>query len=355
MQLLHKPDFEETRQYWRAFWENEIIDRPCCRVTAPKDGVVIPQAPPGLQVNIDPAEYRALAEQFDEYASAIYWAGEAVPAFMPNFGPDLFASFFGAELQYSESSPDTSWAVPFVDDWSAIKGLFEAPSGKWWDRINQLYSVFAEVAQDRFILSIPDLHGNMDGLAAIRGPQKLCEDLLDSPEDIDFAMREIRKAFPMVYEALFKTGKMDVGTSCWLPYYSEKRFCVLQCDFIIMISPEHLRRWVVPALIEEASFLDHSVFHYDGPGALVHLDDILAIEQIHSIQWTPGDGQPPLIEWMDLLKRIQAAGKGLYIGATPEEVKVYHKELKPEGVFYSVWANTQKEADDILKWLKDNT
>ncbi len=355
MELLHKPDFEEAKRYWRAFWEGSIIDRPCCRVTAPKDGIEIPAYPPSFHYNIDPSEYRNIAEQFDRFASSIYWAGEAVPVFGPNFGPDIFAAFYGAELDFSESSPETSWAVPFIDDWSNVKGLFDKPGGKWWERTLKFYAEMADVAQGRFIGCMPDLHGNLDGLAAIRGPQKLCEDLLDFPEQIDIAMLEIRKGYAPVYDEIYRVGKMESGTSCWLPYYSEKRFCVLQCDFITMISPAHLRRWVIPALTEEASYLDHSVFHYDGPGALVHLEDILSIKEIHSIQWTPGDGQPPLIEWIDLLKRIQTAGKGLYISATPEEVKVFHKELKPEGVFYNVGANSQKEADELLKWLKDNT
>ena len=38
MNLKYKPDFEEARKYWDAFWNKEIIDRPCIVTTSPKDG-----------------------------------------------------------------------------------------------------------------------------------------------------------------------------------------------------------------------------------------------------------------------------------------------------------------------------
>jgi 5-methyltetrahydrofolate--homocysteine methyltransferase len=63
-----------------------------------------------------------------------------------------------------------------------------------------------------------------------------------------------------------------------------------------MISPEMCRRFVVPALEYEASCLKHNIYHYDGIGALTHLDDILAIQSIDGIQWVPGAGQKRTID-----------------------------------------------------------
>ena len=111
----------------------------------------------------------------------------------------------------------------------------------------------------------------------------------------------------------------------------------------------------MPALEEESSYLDHCCYHLDGPDALVHLDDILSIKGIDAIQWIPGEGNPPQVEWLDLLKKIQNAGKGLHILASPEEVKVFHKALRPEGVIYDIQASSKQEAEDLLKWLKKNT
>lgn len=80
-----------------------------------------------------------------------------------------------------------------------------------------------------------------------------------------------------------------------------------------MVSPEICREYIIPALEEEASFLDHCVLHLDGPDALPHLDDVLAIKGIDVLQWVPGAGQPPVWKWTDVLLKAQKAGKGLQI------------------------------------------
>jgi hypothetical protein len=62
-----------------------------------------------------------------------------------------------------------------------------------------------------------------------------------------------------------------------------------------------------------------------------------------------------MIEWIDLLKRFQAAGKNVFVGCSVEELKVFHRSLKPNLVFYTVWVGSQREADQLLTWLERNT
>lgn len=59
---------------------------------------------------------------------------------------------------------------------------------------------------------------------------------------------------------------------------------------------------------------------------------------------------------MDLLKKIQASGKGLWIyDWTSEEIRQYYKELKPEGLVFSLDVNSTDEADSLVEWLTGNT
>lgn len=347
MYLQHKPDFDQAREYWRAYWSGEIVDRPC--VCLKVGGGRIPP-PTSLNGFMDADR---VAANFDDWASDVPWMAEAVPFLQPNFGPDQFAAWLGGELIHSEAK-DTSWSKPIVRTWD--QAHLESPIGIWWERALEFHRRIAEVSEGRFLIGMADIHSNMDALSALRGPQDLCADLLDVPDEIDSAMVSVRRSFAPVFEGLEAAGQMaDRGYIGWLPFYSQERFAVLQCDFACMVGPSHFRRWILPALEEEASFLDHAVYHYDGPDALVHLKDVLSIRQIDAIQWVPGEGNPPVIEWMDLLVEIQKAGKGLYIGASPDEVKVYHKTLKPEGVLYDVSVSTPQEAEDLLAWLKANT
>lgn len=354
MTFALKPDFEEARRRWKAFWQGEIIDRPCCRVLAPRDGAKQQPHPPGLQ---DPkADLRAYAEAFDLWASGIYFGGDAVPFFYPNFGPDIYTAFLGADLEGFDHGTSTSWAIPFVKDWRTDAPSLAEPHGHWWETMLRYVSTIRDVARGKWGVGVLDLHSNLDCLAAARGPQNLCMDLLDCPDDVEAAMDVVRRTYQPIYDGLFfASGQDETGTASWLPMYCEGKFAVIQCDFICMISPDAARRFLYPALEEETRFLDQCCYHLDGPDALVHLDDLLAIDGIDAIQWVPGAGNAPHIEWTDLLKRIQSAGKALYVGGGIDEVKIYHRELRPEKVFYDTWAPSQREADDLLNWLRANT
>jgi hypothetical protein len=353
MDLVYKPNLDEAKKYWRAFWAGEIIDRPCIGITTRRPDAKSVPGPPGLNGFHDPDQVLPLVE---ECLSQMLFLAEAMPAFVINFGPDQFAAWVGADLHYEASSGETSWSVPMVNDWPTDGRDIDRPHGVWWDKALDYYRRAAEYAEGKFVLGFPDFHSNMDALSALRGPQNLCMDLWDVPDEIDSAMNKVKKAFAPMYEALEDAGRMPgAGYTTWLPFYSEGRYAALQCDFACMVGPEHFRRWILPALEEESSYLDHSVYHYDGPDALVHLHDVLSIPGIRAIQWVPGSGNPPVIEWMDLLKEMQKAGKALFLGASPDEVKIYHRELRPEGVFYYVGVSSEKEADDLLAWLKHHT
>ncbi|HNT34449.1 MAG TPA: hypothetical protein PKH07_05550 [bacterium] len=347
--LVHKPDFRQAVRRWEAFWQGEMIDRPCLVVTAPKEGAT--SAPHPAYMAGHTGCYREVVEQYDRWAQGIWFGAEAMPFLEPSFGPDVFAAFVGAELKYDTA---TSWAVPFVEDWESVLPL--DLTGEDWKRMKDYVQTASEFAKGRFLIGMLDLHSNMDCLASIRNPQRLCMDVLDCPELVDRAMQNVQKLYPKVFEEVYRAGSMaNQGCIGWTPVYSPKRFAVTQCDFICMLGPEQARRFVIPALAEEAAYLDHCVYHYDGPGALKHLDDILAIADIDCIQWVEGAGNPPLIEWMDLLKKIQAAGKSVEVRCPAEQIPIFHKNLLPDRVVYITNTATQKQAEELIIWLKANS
>ena len=93
---------------------------------------------------------------------------------------------------------------------------------------------------------------------------------------------------------------------------------MLQSDFAAMISPQMFERFVLPDIATCCDQLDHAFYHLDGKGQIPHLDLLLSIENLHGIQWIPGDGQPPPEDWLPLLQRIREGGKlcQLFVSAT---------------------------------------
>ncbi len=355
MELLYKPDFEEARKHWEAFWNREIIDRPCLAVTAPKEGHEIPPAPPYMD-GWD-GDFAEAVARWEARAEHTYFAADAIPFFEPSFGPDQFGAFLGADLDRStESYSRTSWAVPYVENWEESLPIQLDPDNAWWTKMLELMRVAGEASEGKFLVGMLDMHSNLDALASIREPEDLCMDLVDCPDLVHRAMADVRALYSEIHDALREAGNMaERGSIGWISFYSPGRFAVMQCDFAIMVSPEMFDAFILPALEEEAAFLDHSIYHYDGEGALRHLDSVLAIENLDGIQWVPGAGKPAQTEWAELLVKIQAAGKSLHVSGPMDRIKHLHGILKPEGVFYQTFANNEREADELVEWFVRNT
>lgn len=351
---MNIPDFDRKKTYFKAFWEKELLDRPLLGVTAPLTDKFKPL--PYL-FGVESGNYREALERFAFNVENTYYAGEALPYYECSLGPDQFAAFMGGKIEFSEEAA-TSWVHPFWnDDYTEADVRLDTSPDGYFEKLMGFIKTAREFAGGRFLLSMPDLHGNMDAIMAARSSQNLCIDLADDPEKVQRVLGQILTLFPRIVDAAAAAGEMDNnGYIGWIPTYSEEKFAVLQCDFSIMISPEMCRYFVIPALEYEASRLKHNVYHYDGVGALAHLDEILAIKAIDVIQWVPGAGQPRTIEWMDLLKKIQKAGKSLWLyDWSPEEIKARFRELDPRGLFFSTSARTPKEADELIAYVRDHT
>ena len=350
---MHIDDFERKKNYFHAFWNKEIIDRPLINVKAP----LKPLLPVSYLEGAETGDYLPVLEKIAANVENTWYGGEALPYFECSFGPDQFASFLGGKIIYSKGA-QTSWVMPFWDDdYTPESVSFDTSKGSSFGRLMDFIRTAADFAGGRFLISMPDIHSGMDAISAARGSQTLCLDLADDPGRVKKVLEKMLPFFPKLVDSVSEAGNMESnGYIGWIPAYSREKFAVLQCDFSIMISPEMNRRFVIPALEYEASCLKHCVFHYDGPGALVHLDDILSIKQIDAIQWVPGAGQPRTIEWMDLLKKIQKSGKGLWLyDWTVQEIKEHFKELKPEGVLFDTWVNNREEGEELLEYLKRAT
>lgn len=347
-----KPDLEEAERRWLAFWDHELIDRPCCVVRAPRQGAEPAPQPAYMAGALD--DGGAAARQALAWGRSVYWAGEAIPAYTPSFGPDMFAAFLGSELAFPGEGHGNSWAMPCIDDWERGLPIELDPDNYWWRRMLDFCRVLASTFQGEMLVSHLDLHSNLDALLAMRGGVGLCTDLIDVPELIDKAMADVRRLYAAIDEGIREAGCMTRATG-WMPVYHPQRTNAVQCDFAALIGPHHFRRWALPALEEEAAHLGHCIMHYDGPEMLVHLDDACAVPGLDCIQWQPGAGNKPFVEWMDLLVEIQARGVAVYVGCSLDQLPVYHRELRPELVCYVCSAAGEREADEALKWLVDHT
>jgi hypothetical protein len=352
IQLEFKPDFDRARYYWDAFWRHELIDRPCTVIIA--EGPDPQVMAPVLQA-VD-ADFDVMINAYDKYARSHCFLGESIPGFTPNFGPDQFTGFLGAPLKIDPQSPDTSWTEKVVAHWPDFLPLKIDENNPCWKRMHEFHQAAETYCKGKCLLYEIDMHSNFDSLEALRGAENLLFDLADSPEVMERVIDQMRPLYNYVYESFRRYGNKEVlGTNSGMELYSRGKTDFIQSDFICIMNPAMVRRFVLPALEEESQFLDHSCFHLDGPDALVHLDDILSIKEIGAVQWLPGAGARPQHQWPEVLHKIQSAGKAIVVYADCDLVKEIHKDYRPELVVYHVSTDSRRQAEDLLVWLKSNT
>lgn len=362
LSLTSKPDVVEAVKRWECFWRGELYERPLVVASVPKDGVAPEEVVDiyGLryyQAVIGPWQERL--ELIDRWLDQVCFPGEMMPSFSPDLGPDQWAAFFGAELQFSEGSRATNWVHPIVEDWQAVLPLKFDPYNHTFCRLLEYAKCLADHGEGRYLVAQIDAHSNADALSAMRGPERFMMDLYDCPDLVEKAMLDMRRSYKPVHEALAKAGRMG-GERGFTHYgfWHPRSFQVVESDVICMLSQEHFRRLIMPALEEEVACHEGVYFHLDGPGALRHLDDILSIPGYWILQWQSGDGQKPNWQWLDVLQKAQKAGKAVHVfgpGLNLEAVQSVHCQLDPASVIYSPELGCEAEASRLLEWLVKNT
>lgn len=352
--MIFKEDWEQCKERFNAFWDGEIIDRCCIAITAPR--IKAKSSPAELEEaeNIiqkwTNSEYRI--NQFMNYCTNTYFAGEAFPLFWNNLGPGVLAAFVGAKHIFAE---DTVWfdSDPVIKDWSRISKINFNKNSCMWQTLMDLTGYAYSNSINKFIVGITDLGGNFDIAASLRGTEELLFDLYDYPEEVKSLIEQIDNIWSECYEYLLSiSNKNSQGISSWMPLWCKERWYPLQCDFSAMISPSMFEEFVKPSLIRESKFLDKSIYHLDGPGEIPHLDHILDIDEITGIQWTAGAGNANEGDekWYPMYKKIQGKGKNLVLlGIQPQCIEKLLGSLSSRGLFISTHCSSEEEVRELLK------
>ena len=345
----YKPDYEQSKERIDAFWERELIDRPVVQFVLAK--------PPDERVP-EPASHHATSEERwldTEYQVELHSArlanhrflGDSMPVAYPNLGPEVLSSFYGCPIHFGDFG--TSWTDPILDDWAEADQLQLDWESPYLKKIDEITDAFLEAGKDKYIVGMADWHPGGDGIAALREPQRLAIDMLENPDAIKAFLPRITADFQRVYDRFYdKLRAHGQPISTWLPLVSDLKYYIPSNDFSIMISKPMFDDVFLPGLIEECRFLDRSIYHLDGPGALHHLDSILSIEELDALQFVPGAGNEGFAQWVPVYQRAQAAGKAIEVFCTLDEIDHIIDVLDPHGLYLWVEGVPSVEAADGL-------
>jgi hypothetical protein len=352
LQLQNCPDADLIMQRFEAWWLCEIVDRPLVSLS-------VQQSKP---LNLPEKDYATTRDRWfdaefqiewhDAYFSQLESVGDSLPVFMPNLGPEVLATLFGAELEFSDES---SWSVPLVESCRDIAGLkvdFENP---YWQNIRKATDLSLEAGKGKWITGFTDFHSNGDLLASLRDPQDLCIEMMDDLEGVRLACENVTPIYLEAYNDL--VGRIRAAgqpTLTWLSAPTWGRMMVPNCDFSALISKAMFEEAIWPSIVAEMEQGDRSIYHLDGPNALQHTDLILDSPKLNALQWVYGAGNGPATKWVEVYQKAQAKKKALQVHCSDlADAREMMKVLKPAGVWFTVGGSySRDEAESFLKELE---
>lgn len=346
-----------------AFWTGDLKDGPLVWATA---AGALPGPPPPEPPTEEADEWTDVGYVMARAESDIartYYAGDALPVHHPWLGPDQFAAWMGAEISFKPRD-NTSWVKPFLEDGEEFPDFRLDPANRWWRLYLSILDASVERGRGRWVTCYPDLHTGIDGLAAMRGPERLMIDMVECPEAVRRAMGRMTGLWKEIVDAvsavLLPGGQ---GTTNWTMGWSARRFaCLGQNDFTCLIGPRMFDEFVREDTVECCRHADRVIYHLDGPGALPHLPRLLEIDALHCIQWIQGAGAPLPSAWLALLRRIQDAGKTvqvMYAGAHGgnadfrAELDALCGALDPDRLFIAASVDRPEKADFIVRHARE--
>ncbi len=352
MPIEHIDDWQMRLRRQEAFWSRAILDRPVAIMQCRNEKADHPW--PAKKEWASHRERWFDAEFHAEAALAnvmhTHFLGDALPGAWPNLGPEVFSAFFGAELEYG---PSTSWSIPNLEDWDKVDNLRFSEDNFYWRQIMKMTDLLLEMGRGMFYTGVTDLHPGGDAIAAFRDPLNLNIDMVEEPEKVKALIDRVTEVFCRVMDVYYdKLHAAGQALTTWIGITSPGKWYVPSNDFSCMVSKEMFDEIFLRGIVAECKHLDHSIYHLDGPGALRHLDSLLAIDELDAVQWVFGAGQGRATDWLDVYKKIQGAGKGNYLPLDADELDVIMRELKPEGLWLRIGGVENPEhAEAILKKL----
>jgi 5-methyltetrahydrofolate--homocysteine methyltransferase len=352
--LLYHSDWIEARERLTTWWNGGDIGRPVIQLTTgnPNPVEAIPSfpEPEGWQTyySTKSLPYRVHCALYGP-SEALYF-GEACPTGSPgDLAPNTLALYLGCK---GREMPGTVWCEPCIESLETARFEYD-PDNFYWKFSQDAFRQVAEKGKGKMLLQFPDLIEGLDTLAAMRGTQILLQDLIERPEWVHESLKKITQLYFHYYDMLYDIIRDDVGGSVyWV--WAPGRLTKLQCDFSAMISPGMFKEFMVPVLTEMTERVSYSMYHWDGPDAVCHLDALLSIPHLDMIQWVPGDGASPSHnkEWWPLYHRILDSGKKLFIYINnSDHLLTFKKEFgsKMKGMLLNMPCSTPEKAKEILK------
>lgn len=356
--MINVENWDRIRERLNAWWNHEL-DRPVIQAFGRRAGVSSDDVVPAhfplwgfMEMHPQAEEVPAL---FQKWASQMYFGGEAFPNLRLNLGPGTIAAYLSGYCSYRPEQHTVWFEKPL--SWDEIEGLEFQENNVWWQYTLRATKAAANACDGDYITGMTTFGGILDVLASLRGTQQLLMDVVDEPERVNAMRRKIQDIWHRCYSRQYEMlQSAQTGSSHWMGFWSPGKYYPIESDFSAMISPRLFEEMILPELVEQARFLDHSIYHLDGEGELPHLDMLLEVPEIDGIQWIPDPKNEycESLRWVEMYRKILAKGKLLVLQRIQDPWKIPEllRHIPGEGVLIHHYFASEEEAREFVKLIR---
>lgn len=353
MLMINVSNWQERKKRYEEYW-TKTNNTPILHVTAPSDKTT--EFDPGVckdrwtDVEFHCRESRG-------YFKNTYYGGDSYPYYLPDHGFDVATSMLGIEIERNDVS---AWAVHLDKELSEFTDFSFKPNNKDFVSMTKALDYYVNDAKGTgnevdYIVGMIPFNTLYDGVSSLIGPDNLCMEMIDSPEEVHRVANAHFELFKEVYSKFeAQTNKYQGGSTNWLGVYSDVPWYYISDDFIVMLSDEFFEEFIMETLYKTVEFHKRTLFHLDGENAVRHLPKILTLQKLTGVQVQATPFRQSAEFWTPYLKDIQKAGKTAWIEARHfDDLKYLVENLEPQGLFIKTWADTKAEAQRMERFVRD--
>jgi hypothetical protein len=307
-------------------------------------------------------EYRleVLEESFDQ----AFFLGDAVPCLDPDFGPSFLPSLLGRPYKVSER---TVWfdVEPFEDP-DEIFGLSIQRESSYYRVFTEYTRRACEMSEGRFLVGVTDMGSEIDVLASLYNRESLLADMLLEPKRVK---RLLEKVGEWWKEATLENERAirewQDHTITWVPVANAQPWAPILSELAAMVSPIVFEDIIIPSIKRESGIYDQILFNVDGDSYARHLQQVLSLPKLHSIEWDPNvkynasgrtekDFTTP--EAITIIRTILERKKIVFNAIPAHQVPYIMEHIPHDGVFFYLEFDSPSEARDFMeiagRWMK---
>lgn len=353
---MNKRTIEQKTSSYRAWLHRANHDRPLVGVLWEPD---IPPLPEILEKvgmgrelrpeDVDPAMYLPFIEQCYQLDQSL--PSDGIQPFSPAFGIPWMEAIAGCPAVCQVGS---IWAHPCLEDLSSPPRLEFDPDNAWFRALAGFTCALVEFADGRFPVALPQMRGPLDILAAMRGPERMCIDLIEQPEQVQAILDRMALLWIDVASALLSLIPPFAGGYCSrMKMWAPGPVITPQNDASSLISPRAYRAFLSENDRRIFEAFPFSCFHMHST-EYRHIPTLLDQPALTCIEFTleHQHGGLPLEPSLAAARAILGSKPLVLAAPDPASADICRNSLPSEGLCLLLAANEPTLPEPWVEWVR---